>query len=146
MRFSGDIVKALAAGASTVMIGSLFAGTEESPGEKEIYQGRIYKTYRGMGSLAAMKQGSADRYSQEDASKFVPEGVEGRVPYKGAVHDVVFQLCGGIRSSMGYVRAVSIEGLQKKAKFVNITNAGLRESQPHDVQITRESPRYTLEE
>jgi len=146
IRFSGDIVKALAAGASTVMIGSLFAGTEESPGEKEIYQGRIYKTYRGMGSLAAMKQGSADRYSQEDASKFVPEGVEGRVPYKGSVHDVVFQLCGGIRSGMGYVGAVSIEDLQKKAKFVKITNAGLRESHPHDVQITRESPNYTLEE
>jgi IMP dehydrogenase len=101
IRFSGDIVKALAAGASTVMIGSLFAGTEESPGEKEIYQGRIYKTYRGMGSLAAMKQGSADRYSQEDASKLVPEGVEGRVPYKGSVNDMVFQLCGGLRSGMG---------------------------------------------
>ncbi len=146
IRFSGDIVKALAAGASTVMIGSLFAGTEESPGEKEIYQGRIYKTYRGMGSLAAMKQGSADRYSQEDASKFVPEGVEGRVPYKGSVHDVVFQLCGGIRSGMGYVGAASIEELQKKAKFVKITNAGLRESHPHDVHITRESPNYTLED
>jgi IMP dehydrogenase len=146
IRFSGDIVKALAAGASTVMIGSLFAGTEESPGEKEIYQGRIYKTYRGMGSLAAMKQGSADRYNQEDASKFVPEGVEGRVPYKGSVHDMVFQLCGGLRSGMGYVGATSIEDLQKKAKFIKITNAGLRESHPHDVQITRESPNYTLED
>ncbi|WP_018963876.1 IMP dehydrogenase [Coprothermobacter platensis] len=146
IRFSGDIVKALAAGASTVMIGSLFAGTEESPGEKEIYQGRIYKTYRGMGSLAAMKQGSADRYSQEDASKFVPEGVEGRVPYKGSVHDMVFQLCGGLRSGMGYVGAATIEELHKKARFIKITNAGLKESHPHDVQITRESPNYTLED
>ncbi|NPV88124.1 IMP dehydrogenase [Coprothermobacteraceae bacterium] len=146
IRFSGDIVKALAAGASTVMIGSLFAGTEESPGEKEIYQGRIYKTYRGMGSLGAMRQGSADRYGQQELSKFVPEGVEGRVPYKGSVHDVVYQLCGGVRAGMGYVGARDLVELRQKAQFVRITNAGLRESHPHDVHITREAPNYTLED
>ncbi|HHY13076.1 MAG TPA: IMP dehydrogenase [Thermoanaerobacterales bacterium] len=143
IKYSGDITKALAAGARTVMIGSLFAGTEESPGEVEIYKGRSYKVYRGMGSLGAMKSGSQDRYFQEDAKKFVPEGVEGRVPYKGALSDTVFQLMGGLRAGMGYCGTKDLEEL-RKAQFIKITGAGLRESHAHDVDITKESPNYTL--
>lgn len=143
IKYSGDIVKALAAGASTVMLGSLLAGCEESPGETEIYQGRSFKVYRGMGSLAAMANGSKDRYFQEGAKKLVPEGVEGRVPYKGSVADSVFQLVGGIRSGMGYCGCKTIELLHEKAKFVQITNAGLLESHPHDIQITKEAPNYS---
>lgn len=144
IKFSGDIVKAIAAGASVVMIGSLFAGTEESPGETEIYKGRSFKVYRGMGSLGAMQCGSTDRYFQENTKKLVPEGVEGRVPYKGPLADTVYQLLGGIRSGMGYCGTGSIEDLRKNAKFVTITAAGLRESHPHDIQITKESPNYTI--
>ncbi|MCI7692095.1 MAG: IMP dehydrogenase [Oscillospiraceae bacterium] len=143
IKYSGDIVKALAAGANCVMLGSLLAGCEESPGDVEIYQGRSFKVYRGMGSLAAMKQGSADRYFQEKDKKLVPEGVEGRVPYKGAVADTVFQLVGGIRSGMGYCGCPTIPELQERAKFVKITGAGLRESHPHDIQITKEAPNYS---
>ena len=143
IKYSGDIVKALAAGANVVMLGSLLAGCEESPGETEIYQGRSFKVYRGMGSLAAMANGSKDRYFQEGAKKLVPEGVEGRVPYKGSVADSVFQLVGGIRSGMGYCGCKTIERLHEKAKFVQITNAGLLESHPHDIQITKEAPNYS---
>lgn len=145
IKYSGDIVKALAAGASTVMVGSLLAGTSESPGEMEIYQGRSFKVYRGMGSLGAMAQGSKDRYFQQDAGvgKFVPEGVEGRVPYRGAMTETVFQMLGGLRSGMGYCGAADIEALRKNAKFIRITNAGLTESHPHDIQITKESPNYS---
>lgn len=143
IKYSGDIVKALAAGANTVMLGSLLAGCEEAPGDVEIYQGRSFKVYRGMGSLAAMKQGSADRYFQEKDKKLVPEGVEGRVPYKGAVADTVFQLVGGIKSGMGYCGCPTIPELQEKAKFVKITGAGLRESHPHDIYITKEAPNYS---
>ena len=143
IKYSGDIVKALAAGANVVMLGSLLAGCEESPGETEIYQGRSFKVYRGMGSLAAMANGSKDRYFQEGAKKLVPEGVEGRVPYKGSVADSVFQLVGGIRSGMGYCGCKTIELLHEKAKFVQITNAGLLESHPHDIQITKEAPNYS---
>lgn len=143
IKYSGDIVKALAAGANVVMLGSLLAGCEESPGETEIYQGRSFKVYRGMGSLAAMENGSKDRYFQEGAKKLVPEGVEGRVPYKGSVADSVFQLVGGIRSGMGYCGCKTIELLHEKAKFVQITNAGLLESHPHDIQITKEAPNYS---
>ncbi len=142
IRYSGDIVKALAAGAETVMLGSIFAGTEESPGETVLYQGRKYKVYRGMGSIGAMKSGSADRYFQSENQKFVPEGVEGMVPYKGAVKDVVYQLVGGIRAGMGYVGAKDIKELQKKAKFVKITPASVKESHPHDIVITKEPPNY----
>jgi IMP dehydrogenase len=144
IRYSGDITKALAAGADVVMIGSLFAGCEESPGECEIYQGRRFKVYRGMGSLSAMKAGSRDRYFQEDASKLVPEGVEGRVPYKGPLEDTVFQLIGGLKSGMGYCGARTIKELQQKAKFVKITHAGVRESHPHDIYITKEAPNYSV--
>ncbi len=144
IRYSGDITKALAAGADVVMIGSLFAGCEESPGECEIYQGRRFKVYRGMGSLSAMKAGSKDRYFQEDASKLVPEGVEGRVPYKGPLEDTVFQLIGGLKSGMGYCGARNIKELQQKAKFVKITQAGVRESHPHDIYITKEAPNYSV--
>lgn len=144
IKYSGDIVKALAAGSSCVMMGSLLAGTEESPGEVEIYQGRSFKVYRGMGSLAAMKQGSKDRYFQENASKLVPEGIEGRVPYKGTLADTVFQMLGGIRAGMGYCGAPDIPALQQKAQFVKITAAGLLESHPHDVQITKEAPNYHI--
>ncbi|ADQ04935.1 inosine-5'-monophosphate dehydrogenase [Caldicellulosiruptor owensensis OL] len=144
IRYSGDITKALAAGADVVMIGSLFAGCEESPGECEIYQGRRFKVYRGMGSLSAMKAGSKDRYFQEDASKLVPEGVEGRVPYKGPLEDTVFQLIGGLKSGMGYCGARTIKELQQKAKFVKITQAGVRESHPHDIYITKEAPNYSV--
>jgi IMP dehydrogenase len=141
IKYSGDIVKAIAAGADTVMVGSLLAGTDESPGEIEIYQGRSYKVYRGMGSIGAMRAGSKDRYFQSDQKKLVPEGIEGRVPYRGSVSDSVYQLMGGLRAGMGYCGAPDIEAL-KQAKFVRITNAGLQESHPHDVQITSEAPNY----
>jgi len=146
IRWSGDIVKALAAGASSVMMGSLFAGTEESPGEMEIYKGRSFKVYRGMGSLGAMKQGSSDRYFQDDldVEKLVPEGIEGRVPYRGSVADTVYQMIGGIRAGMGYCGAANLEQLRDTGRFVRITAAGLRESHPHDVQITKEAPNYSL--
>ncbi len=144
IKYSGDITKALAGGAAAVMIGSLFAGTKESPGEMEIYQGRSFKVYRGMGSIAAMQKGSADRYFQEDAQKLVPEGVEGRVPFKGPLADTTFQMVGGIKSGMGYCGAANIEELQKNAEFVKITNAGLQESHPHDINITKESPNYSV--
>ena len=143
IKYSGDIAKAIAAGAKAVMLGSLFAGTEEAPGEMEIYQGRSFKTYRGMGSLAAMANGSKDRYFQEDAKKLVPEGVEGRVPYKGILADTVFQLMGGLRSSMGYCGTPTIEDLRREGEFIRITGAGLVESHPHDIFITKEAPNYT---
>ena len=145
LKFSGDIVKALAAGGHAVMVGSLFAGTEEAPGEVILADGRSYKSYRGMGSLGAMKAGSADRYFQggvQEPRKFVPEGIEGRVPYKGPLRDTVYQLIGGIHSAMGYAGAANLEELYKKATFVRITGAGLRESHPHDVTITKEAPNY----
>jgi len=147
VKYSGDIVKALAAGASAVMIGSLLAGTEEAPGDVILYQGRSYKVYRGMGSLGAMRQGSKDRYFQDDveAEKLVPEGIEGRVPYKGSVAMNLHQLVGGLRSGMGYVGCKTLEELRRKAKFVRITQAGLRESHAHDVIITQEAPNYRLE-
>jgi IMP dehydrogenase len=147
VRYSGDVVKALAAGAATVMMGSLLGGTEESPGESFLYEGRRFKVVRGMGSLGAMEQGSADRYFQEgqaDQRKFVPEGIEGRVPYKGPVSDVLFQLVGGIRSGMGYCGCESIEQLRTRPRFMRITSGGLRESHPHDVAITREAPNYHM--
>jgi IMP dehydrogenase len=143
IKFSGDVVKAIAAGADVVMVGNLFAGTEESPGEIEIYQGRSYKVYRGMGSIGAMRAGSKDRYFQENETKLVPEGIEGRVPYKGPLADTVFQLIGGLRSGMGYCGVRTVAELQTLTKFVRITGAGLRESHPHDVQITKESPNYS---
>ncbi len=143
IKYSGDIVKALAAGANVVMLGSLLAGCEEAPGDVEIYQGRNFKVYRGMGSLAAMKQGSADRYFQDKDKKLVPEGVEGRVPYKGTVADTIFQLVGGIRSGMGYCGCPTIPELQERAEFVRITGAGLKESHPHDIYITKEAPNYS---
>ena len=145
IKYSGDIVKAIAAGASAVMIGSLFAGTEESPGESEIYQGRRFKVYRGMGSLGAMKEGSKDRYFQENEGKLVPEGIEGRVPYKGPLKDIVFQLIGGLRAGMGYCGCRNIEELMNDTQFIRITSAGLRENHPHDVQITKEAPNYSLQ-
>lgn len=144
IKYSGEVTKAIAAGASCVMMGSLFAGTEESPGESEIYQGRRYKSYRGMGSIGAMKEGSKDRYFQEDASKLVPEGIEGRVPYKGPLKDTIHQLMGGLRSGMGYCGTATIEELKNDTQFVRITGAGLRESHPHDVLITKEAPNYSL--
>lgn len=146
IRYSGDIGKALAAGASTVMIGGLFAGTEESPGETELFQGRSYKSYRGMGSLAAMEKGSKDRYFQDasDANKLVPEGIEGRVPYRGPVGGIVHQLIGGLRATMGYVGCGTIEEMRSKPQFVKITGAGQRESHVHDVQITKEPPNYRM--
>jgi IMP dehydrogenase len=143
IKFSGDVTKALAAGAGAVMVGSLLAGVEESPGATEIYQGRSFKVYRGMGSLGAMQEGSKDRYFQEKADKLVPEGVEGRVPYKGPLSDTIFQLVGGLKAGMGYCGAASLEALQDNAKFVRITNAGLTESHPHDIYITKEAPNYT---
>jgi IMP dehydrogenase len=145
IKYSGDITKAIAAGADTVMIGSLFAGTEESPGELEIYQGRSFKVYRGMGSIAAMRQGSKDRYFQEGQQKLVPEGIEGRVAFKGSLSETAFQLVGGLRSGMGLCGCKTIEDLKTKTKFVRITSAGLRESHPHDVQITKESPNYSVD-
>ena len=148
VKYSGDVVKAIAAGADCVMVGSLFAGTEEAPGEVILFQGRSFKTYRGMGSIGAMKQGSSDRYSQEGTvsdSKYVPEGIEGRVAYKGTLAETVTQLVGGLRSGMGYTGCANIEDLHKKAKFVRITSAGLRESHVHDVIITKEAPNYRIE-
>ncbi len=144
IKYSGDLGKAIAAGASAIMIGSLFAGTEESPGEEEIYQGRSFKVYRGMGSIAAMKEGSKDRYFQDDATKLVAEGIEGRVPFKGPLADTVFQLIGGLKSCMGYCGTPNIEALKKNGKFVKITNAGLIESHPHDIQVTKEAPNYRI--
>ncbi len=143
IKYSGDIVKALAAGANVAMLGSLLAGCEEAPGAVEIYQGRSFKVYRGMGSLGAMEAGSKDRYFQTGSKKLVPEGVEGRVPYKGTLADTIFQLCGGIRSGMGYCGCSTIEDLHEKAKFVKITGAGLKESHPHDIYITKEAPNYS---
>ena len=147
IRYSGDIAKALAAGAHTIMVGSLLAGTDESPGQVEIYQGRSYKSYRGMGSLGAMGEGSSDRYFQEGAKgdKLVPEGVEGRVPYKGPMINIIHQLMGGLRSSMGYTGCVNIEAMRTKTQFVRITNAGIRESHVHDVTVTKEAPNYQRE-
>lgn len=144
IKYSGDIVKALAAGASVVMMGSLFAGCDEAPGETEIYQGRSYKVYRGMGSLAAMACGSKDRYFQEDNKKLVPEGVEGRVPFKGYVSETIYQMVGGIRSGMGYLGAKTLDELYENANFVIQTSAGLKESHPHDISITKEAPNYSL--
>ena len=143
IKYSGDITKAIAAGATAVMLGSLFAGTEESPGETEIYQGRSFKVYRGMGSLAAMAQGSKDRYFQEGQKKLVPEGVEGRVPFKGPLSETIFQMIGGLRSGMGYCGCRTIEDMHKSAEFVRITTAGLVESHPHDITITKEAPNYS---
>ena len=151
VRYSGDIAKAIAAGASTVMMGGMFAGTEEAPGEVILYQGRSYKSYRGMGSIGAMQQGSADRYFQEsstgnpNADKLVPEGIEGRVPYKGSMVSIVYQMAGGVRASMGYCGCASIEDMKSRAEFVQITAAGIRESHVHDVQITKEAPNYRAE-
>lgn len=148
IRYSGDIAKAIAAGASSVMLGSMFAGTEEAPGEVELYQGRSYKSYRGMGSIGAMQKGSSDRYFQDDednSEKLVPEGIEGRVPYKGPVINVIHQLMGGLRASMGYLGVKTISEMHKKANFVQITNAGIRESHVHDVQITKEAPNYRVD-
>jgi len=148
IRFSGDISKALAAGADSVMLGSLFAGTEEAPGEIELYQGRTYKSYRGMGSIGAMKKGSSERYFQEhenSSDKFVPEGIEGRVPFKGSMTNILHQLLGGIRSSMGYLGCLGVKELHAKAKFVKITNAGMKESHVHDVMITKEAPNYQID-
>ncbi len=144
IKYSGDIVKALAAGGSAVMIGSLLAGTTESPGEIELYQGRSFKVYRGMGSLAAMAAGSNDRYFQEGTKKYVPEGVEGRVPYRGTVSETIYQMVGGIRSGMGYCGKATIEELRTKSEFIRITNAGLQESHPHDISISKEAPNYTV--
>lgn len=148
IKYSGDIVKALAAGGHAVMLGSMLAGTDESPGEFEIFQGRRFKTYRGMGSLAAMEHGSSDRYFQggvNEANKLVPEGIEGRVAYKGAVSDIIFQMLGGLRSGMGYVGAANLEQLREDAQFVQMSGAGLRESHPHDIQITKEAPNYSIQ-
>ena len=145
IKYSGDVAKAIAAGANAVMVGSLLAGTDESPGEVYLYQGRSYKSYRGMGSIGAMARGSADRYFQQevkDQLKLVPEGIEGQVPYKGPVSGVVHQLVGGLRSSMGYLGAKSIDEMQEKAQFVRISPAGMRESHAHGVMLTRESPNY----
>ena len=146
IRYSGDIAKAIVAGASCVMIGGMFAGTEEAPGEVELYQGRSYKSYRGMGSLGAMQEGSKDRYFQDasDVDKLVPEGIEGRVPYRGPLRNIVHQLVGGLRASMGYVGCATIAELQQKPKFVRVTGAGMRESHVHDVAITKEAPNYRM--
>jgi IMP dehydrogenase len=152
IRYSGDIAKAIAAGASTVMMGSMFAGTEEAPGEVILFQGRSYKSYRGMGSIGAMRAGSADRYFQEadettnpNADKLVPEGIEGRVPYKGSMVAIVYQMAGGLRAAMGYCGCASVDEMHSKAEFVEITSAGIRESHVHDVQITKEAPNYRSE-
>ena len=145
IKYSGDITKAIAAGADAVMVGSLLAGTEESPGEMEIYQGRSFKVYRGMGSLGAMKEGSADRYFQSPTQKLVPEGVEGRIPYRGPLSETVFQLMGGLKAGMGYCGTPTLQELKEKARFVRISGAGVIESHPHDVQITKEAPNYSLE-
>ena len=143
IKYSGEITKAIAAGGSVCMMGSMFAGCDESPGQFELYQGRKYKVYRGMGSIAAMENGSKDRYFQTDAKKLVPEGVEGRVAYKGMVEDTVFQMLGGLRSGMGYCGKHNIEELRTTAEFVRISNASLIESHPHDITITKESPNYS---
>jgi len=148
IKFSGDFAKAMAAGASTCMFGSMFAGTDEAPGEKILYQGRTFKAYRGMGSIGAMQKGSKDRYFQGDvdeAMKLVPEGIEGRVAYKGSLSDIVHQLVGGLRASMGYLGADSIASMHERARFVRITGAGLNESHVHDVTITEEAPNYRLQ-
>ena len=145
IKYSGDLPKAIAAGADVIMIGSLFAGCEESPGEQEIFQGRRFKVYRGMGSIAAMEKGSKDRYFQEGSTKLVPEGVEGRVPYKGPICDTVFQLIGGLRSGMGYCGCKSVPELKVNGKFIRITGNGLRESHPHDINITKEAPNYSIQ-
>lgn len=145
IKYSGDVVKALAAGGDAVMLGSLLAGVTESPGETEIFQGRRFKVYRGMGSVAAMEKGSKDRYFQEDAKKLVPEGIEGRLPYKGPLADTVYQLLGGVRSGMGYCGTATLQDLKEKAQFIRMTGAGLRESHPHDVQITKEAPNYSIQ-
>jgi IMP dehydrogenase len=147
IRYSGDMAKAIAAGASTVMLGSMFAGTEESPGEVELFQGRSYKNYRGMGSLGAMALGSSDRYFQDDADpdKLVPEGIEGRVPYRGPLRNIVHQMIGGLRASMGYCGCGDIDAMRTRAQFVRVTSAGVREAHPHDVQITKEAPNYRLD-
>jgi IMP dehydrogenase len=142
IRYSGDMVKALAGGASSVMLGSLLAGTDESPGELEVYQGRTFKSYRGMGSLGAMHDGSPDRYFQENGSKLVPEGIEGRVPHRGALSETLYQLMGGLRSGMGYVGAHDLADLRAKARFRRVSGSGVAESHPHDVMITREAPNY----
>ena len=147
IKYSGDIAKALAAGGHAVMLGSMLAGTDESPGEFEIYQGRRFKTYRGMGSLGAMKKGSSDRYFQDnktESNKLVPEGIEGRVAYKGSVQDILFQLTGGLRSGMGYVGAANLKELRENAQFIQMSGAGLRDSHPHDVHITKEAPNYSV--
>jgi len=145
IKYSGDIVKALAAGGHAVMLGSLLAGVSESPGETEIFQGRRFKVYRGMGSVSAMEKGSSDRYFQEENKKFVPEGIEGRLPYKGPLSDTIYQLVGGIRSGMGYCGAKDLSSLRENSQFIKMTGAGLRESHPHDVQITKEAPNYSLQ-
>lgn len=145
IKYSGDVVKAIASGASTVMLGSLLAGTKESPGEEILYKGRAYKSYRGMGSLAAMEKGSKDRYFQKDAKKLVPEGVEGMVAYKGEVSDVIFQMVGGLRAGMGYCGTATIKNLIEDSEFVKITAAGLRESHPHDITVTKEAPNYSMQ-
>ena len=146
IKYSGDMTKAIAAGANVCMMGSIFAGCDESPGTFELYQGRKYKVYRGMGSIAAMENGSKDRYFQTDAKKLVPEGVEGRVAYKGSVEDTVFQLMGGLRSGMGYCGAADIETLKTTGRFVKISSASLKESHPHDIHITKEAPNYSVDE
>ncbi len=146
IKYSGDITKAIAAGANVVMMGSMFAGCDEAPGEFELFQGRKYKVYRGMGSISAMENGSKDRYFQEDAKKLVPEGVEGRVAYKGTVEDTVFQLMGGLRSGMGYCGCDTIEKLKENGRFIKMTSAALRESHPHDIQITKEAPNYSVDD
>ena len=145
IKYSGDIVKALAAGGHAVMLGSLLAGVSESPGETEIFQGRRFKVYRGMGSVSAMEKGSSDRYFQEDNKKFVPEGIEGRLPYKGPLADTIYQLVGGVRAGMGYCGSKDLEALRENSQFIRMTGAGLRESHPHDVQITKEAPNYSLQ-
>ena len=144
IKYSGEIVKAIAAGASAIMVGSLVAGCEESPSDTEIYQGRKYKVYRGMGSIAAMNKGSKDRYFQANNKKLVPEGVEGRVPYKGTLGETVYQMMGGLRAGMGYCGCATIDELKEKTQFVRITNAGLSESHPHDISMTKEAPNYSM--
>ena len=146
IKYSGDITKAIAAGGNLVMMGSIFAGCDEAPGDFELFQGRKYKVYRGMGSISAMENGSKDRYFQENAKKLVPEGVEGRVAYKGTVEDTVFQLMGGLRSGMGYCGCGTIEELKENGKFIKMTSAALRESHPHDIQITKEAPNYSVDD
>ena len=146
IKYSGDMTKAIAAGANVCMMGSIFAGCDESPGTFELFQGRKYKVYRGMGSIAAMENGSKDRYFQTDAKKLVPEGVEGRVAYKGTVEDTVFQLMGGLRSGMGYCGTPTIEDLKEEGRFVKISAASLKESHPHDIHITKEAPNYSVDE